>query len=68
MMAIAHDDVATSAAGVMVLADKTRPMFYAGASWVSGPDEEDPRKKAREQSDSNFRWRLGNYMRGNGYW
>jgi hypothetical protein len=67
-VASAHDDVATSAAGVMVLADKTRPMFYAGASWVSGPEEEDPRKKEREKSDANFRWRLGNYMRGNGYW
>jgi hypothetical protein len=67
-VASAHDDVATSVAGVMVLADKTRPMFYAGASWVSGPEEEDPHKKAREQSDSNFRWRLGNYMRSNGYW
>jgi hypothetical protein len=28
-VASAHDDVSTSAAGVMVIADKTRPMFHA---------------------------------------
>jgi hypothetical protein len=35
-------------------------------SFVDGaPNETDAQRKQRE-SDENFRWRLGNYMRSNG--
>ena len=66
-----HDDFANACCGALVITDKKRIMFGPGpeSDWVSGPSPaKTPQQIAREKSDSNFRWRLGNYMRGNGYW
>jgi hypothetical protein len=70
-IANAHDDLVCSAAGCMVTADRKTVLFAPDSDWVSGPSPsatKTPQQIAREKSDANFRWRLGNYMRGNGFW
>jgi hypothetical protein len=58
-----HDDRANVVAGVIrTLTDHLG--FDVTWSWVDGPDRDETNQtKAQAESDANFRWRLGNYLR-----
>jgi hypothetical protein len=59
-----HDDIANVIAGVAELAHNYT-LFDTSWSFVGPTNETDAERKQRE-SDENFRWRLGNYMRSIG--
>ena len=59
-----HDDVANAIAGAADVA-YNYTLFDTSWSFVDGPYETDAERKQHE-SDENFRWRLGNYMRSIG--
>jgi hypothetical protein len=71
----AHDDVAASVAGLLVLAGN-RLLFDAGYSWVDGTPimaeaalaAETEQQKRQRESESWHQFRLHQYMRANGIW
>lgn len=60
-VASAHDDLATAAAGAMVLADKKVLLFGPDSTWIDGA----PSKKLSLE-EQNYRWRRSLYFRSLG--
>jgi phage terminase large subunit-like protein len=52
--------IALAMAAHAAVQSRTQPLFSADSTWIDGPS--DP----KSQADSNYRWRLGAYMRANG--
>jgi hypothetical protein len=61
-----HDDLSNAIAGAADLA-LNYTLFDSSLSWVDGaPANETYAQRKQRESDENFRWRLGNYMRSIG--
>jgi hypothetical protein len=61
-----HDDLSNAIAGAADLA-LNYTLFDFSLSWVDGaPANETYAQRKQRESDENFRWRLGNYMRSIG--
>jgi phage terminase large subunit-like protein len=52
--------IALAMAAHAAVESRTQPLFGPDSTWIDGPS--DP----KSQADSNYRWRLGAYMRANG--
>jgi hypothetical protein len=60
-----HDDVANATAGAADVA-YNYTLFDTSWSFVDGTPYETDAERKQHESDENFRWRLGNYMRSIG--
>jgi phage terminase large subunit-like protein len=54
--------IALAMAAHAAVQSRTQPLFGPDSTWIDGSSDR------QSQSDSNFRWRLGQYMRANGIW